>query len=99
MRQPNLYQLSLFFAVLVLASAAPYVGGGAQSQEVMIVLPVLGAGVDAARVVRDIEEIEGRKDRGVILLPDQAKAGRPQPAVPMFAPPGVIEMLVKAGEK
>jgi hypothetical protein len=98
MSQRNFRQL-LLRAVSVLASTAAYSAGGAQSQEVMIVSPVPGAGVDAARVARDIEEIERRKGQGVIVLPDQAKAGRPQPAVPMFAPPGVIEVLIKAGEK
>jgi hypothetical protein len=98
MSQRNFRHLFLR-AVLVLVSAAAYGAGGAQSQEVMTVLPVPGAGVDAARVARDIEEIERRKGQGVIVLPDQAKAGRPQPAVPMFAPPGVIDLLMKADEK
>jgi hypothetical protein len=98
MRQRNFRQLFLR-AILVLASAAASSADGARSQEVMTVLPVPGAGVDAARVARDIEEIERRKDQSVIVLPDQAKAGRPQPAVPMFAPAGVIDVLMKAGEK
>ena len=86
--------------VLVLSSAAAHGAGSVRSQEVKTVSPVPGAGVDAARVARDIEEIERRKDQGaVIVLPDQAKAGRPKPAVPMFAPPGVIDVLMKAGEK
>lgn len=99
MRQPYVQQLLLVFVVLALPSTTPYVGSGARAQEAMVVLPVPGARVDAARVQRDIDDVEARKDRGVILLPDQAKAGRPQPAVPMFALAAVIQALVKAGEK
>ncbi|MGC2776327.1 MAG: hypothetical protein WA418_11930 [Bradyrhizobium sp.] len=98
MRQPS-DLLRRVFVALSLTCAASYVDDGARSQEATVVQPAPGAGVDAARVARDIDEIGVRKDGGVILLPDQAKAGRPPPAVPMFAPPGVIELLLKAGEK
>jgi hypothetical protein len=98
MRQREISQVFLL-TFSVLAGDAAYGIDSARSQEVMTVLPAPGAGVDAARVARDIEEIEQRKGQGVIVVPDQAKAGRPQLAVPMFAPAGVIELLIKAGEK
>lgn len=97
MRPSNFRKLFLF-AVVALAIALPHGVVGVRSQEVMAVLAVPGAGIDTARVANDFEQIERRKGQAVITLPDQAKAGRPPPAVPMFMPSGVIDVL-KSGEK